>query len=410
MAASSEVPRVTRAVSPHFYILFRAFLGIYLAVHFFALVPVAAQLFSSGGMLPRVEELPTYPFFPNILFIVDQPIAATAFLFLLGVLSLVLASGRSTAIVAVLLWYGWACLVTRNVFIRNPGMPYVGWILLALPFIPTTTTLANGKPWDIPKPLYVTAWILMSLGYTLSGIHKLQSPSWIDGSALKFLFENPLSRPTLMSEFLSSLPEVVLRIQTWGVLFLETSFAFWAAWKPSRRWIWLATVLMHIGIMVTVDFVDLTLGMLMIHLFTFDQRWIPSKRAQQPITVFFDGVCNLCNKTVNALMLEDVSRALRFAPLQGETAAALLPATDRSDLPAGIVVADEHGVSRNSDAVIRICEALGGVWRLAALAKFLPRSLREGLYLLIARNRYQLLGKRDTCRFPTPEERSLFLP
>ena len=53
---------------------------------------------------------------------------------------------------------------------------------------------------------------------------------------------------------------------------------------------------------------------------------------------------------------------------------------------------------------------MGGVWRPAALAKLLPRSLREGLYLLIARNRYQLLGKRDTCRLPTPEERSLFLP
>lgn len=398
--------------SPYYFLLFRALLGFYLAVHFFMLVPYAWQLFSSEGMIPRAADLPTYPFFPNVLFVVDSPAFATAFLVALGGLSLLLAVGRFPRLVPLLLWYGWACLVTRNVFIRNPGMPYVGWLLLALPLIPAVIPKGPSVPgqrWAIPRPIFVVAWLLLALGYSISGLHKLQSPSWIEGVALLRLVENPLSRPTLAGDFILSLPPLAIQLGTWLALGLEVSFAFFALFKRTRPWIWLALVGMHLNIMFVVDFIDLTLGMIMIHLFTFDQRWVPAKPAKGPLIVFFDGVCNLCNGFVDGLMREDQGGALKYASLQGETARSVgLKIPDGPNASVVVVEGDRH--YGESDAILRIMEALGGVWRVLAIAKVFPKGLRDRAYYLVARNRYTLFGKRESCRLPTPEERALFLP
>lgn len=394
--------------SPHYFLLFRCLFGLYLAVHFFTLVPYAWQLFSNVGMIPKAGDLPTYPFFPNVLFWLDAPAFATAFVFALGALSLLLAVGKWPRLVPLLLWYGWACLVTRNVFIRNPGMPYVGWLLLALPLIPAVHS-TPGR-WTLPRPIYVCAWLLLALGYSLSGIHKLQSPSWIDGVALLRLVENPLSRPTFLGQIILGLPPLAVQLGTWFTLGLEVSFAVFALWRRSRPWIWLALVGMHLNIMFVVDFVDLTLGMIMIHLFTFDQRWIPARPAVAPLVVFFDGVCNLCNGFVDALMREDQEEVLKYASLQGDTARSLgLGIPEGEGAKASVVVVEGDRRYTESDAVLRIMAALGGVWRLGTIAQVLPKGLRDSAYHWVARNRYRLFGRRDSCRLPTAAERRFFL-
>ncbi len=59
---------------------------------------------------------------------------------------------------------------------------------------------------------------------------------------------------------------------------------------------------------------------------------------------------------------------------------------------------------RDSDAVLRIYEGLGWPWRVAALARLVPRPLRDPVYRLVARNRYRLFGRRETCWLPSAEE------
>lgn len=134
-----------------------------------------------------------------------------------------------------------------------------------------------------------------------------------------------------------------------------------------------------------------------------------NRNVQNPI-IFFDGVCGLCNSVVSVLLRADTNHLFRFAPLQGETARALLPPL--SDDPGiwSLVYLDEQGVHEQSDGALLIARRLGGAWSLLGVIRFLPRGVRDGLYRVIARNRYRWFGKREACRIPTAEERARFLP
>lgn len=125
--------------------------------------------------------------------------------------------------------------------------------------------------------------------------------------------------------------------------------------------------------------------------------------------MFFDGVCNLCNTTVDFLIRRDKKRLLRYSPLQGETAARLLTPEQRGDLRS-FVLLDHEGTFVRSTGALRTLAKLGGVWSLAKVLLIVPRFIRDAVYNAIATGRYRLWGKRDSCRVATPEERSLFLP
>lgn len=126
--------------------------------------------------------------------------------------------------------------------------------------------------------------------------------------------------------------------------------------------------------------------------------------------VFFDGVCGLCNWSVDFLLRRDTRRRLWFAPLQGETAAARLGTRPDQDYST-IVLLDAGQRWERSDAVARILQHIGGIWGLAGwLLHVIPRPLRNLGYRIVASNRYSLFGKKSACRMPTPEERSRFLP
>jgi len=126
--------------------------------------------------------------------------------------------------------------------------------------------------------------------------------------------------------------------------------------------------------------------------------------------VYFDGVCGMCSQSVNVIMAWDRRAVFRFAPLQGETAAARLPEADTRQL-ASLVVESDGRLSRKSSAVVRILWQLGWSGRLAGtLLWLIPLPLRNLGYRLVAENRYQWFGKKETCRMPTPTERARFLP
>ena len=123
--------------------------------------------------------------------------------------------------------------------------------------------------------------------------------------------------------------------------------------------------------------------------------------------VFFDGVCGLCNGFVDFLVQHDRTRVLRYAPLQGTTAAQVERLPRRFD---SVVVVHGHQVLVKSDAALTVLSRLGGVWRLTAVVRVIPRALRDSVYDLIARNRYRWFGKHEACRIPTADEAAWFLP
>jgi predicted DCC family thiol-disulfide oxidoreductase YuxK len=169
------------------------------------------------------------------------------------------------------------------------------------------------------------------------------------------------------------------------------------------------------------------------------QNQLASQSVAHPV-LLYDGVCGLCNRMVQFVLRRDPAGVFRFASLQSELAASILTRHGLAahDLDTVYVVAnyeqpDEHLLSR-SEAVIFVLQHMGAAelrsggqpgaavptqgtgrvsisfWRLAArILQVVPRSLREWGYRMVARNRYRIFGRYETCPMPTEEARSRFL-
>jgi predicted DCC family thiol-disulfide oxidoreductase YuxK len=407
--------------SPYQFAAFRTVLGAYLAWHFAWLVPWATEMFSSKGVLPDAKVMPSYGYFPNVLFWVDTPAFATTFLAFLSMVALAFAAGVRRRWAALVLWYGWACLLGRQPFIANPGVPYIGLLLLLCAALPSgepwSVTFGKAperspRDWEMPRFVYVGVWVLMAVGYTVSGLHKLESPSWRDGTAIGWLAANPLARDTFLRQILAAMPEWVIALETWGALALELFFAPLALFAATRKLVWLLMVMMHLGILCIVDFADLTIGVLMVHLFTFDERWLPAPRpGVSPIVVFYDGVCGLCDGFVQFVLEEDRAGAMKFATLQGDLAKQTLPPGAASAAVETIAVKTADGrILERSTGVLHVVRHMGGMWRVLGVLGFVcPRVVRDAAYRFVAGIRYQVFGKLEACRIPTPGERARFL-
>lgn len=130
---------------------------------------------------------------------------------------------------------------------------------------------------------------------------------------------------------------------------------------------------------------------------------------EHPI-ILFDAQCVLCSANAQFVLRRDRARRFRLASMQGEVGEALFRAhgIDPAD-PDTILVVEGARVRRDSDAVLAIWTGLGWPWRAAGLLRFVPRPLRDRVYRLVARNRYRLFGRRETCWIPDPADRDRVL-
>ena len=130
-----------------------------------------------------------------------------------------------------------------------------------------------------------------------------------------------------------------------------------------------------------------------------------------PSIILFDGVCNLCNASVQFIIKRDTAHVFRFAALQSHTGQSLLEQLKRDTTTFDtIILIENEQIYTKSTAALRIARQFGGIWRVADALLYIPTIIRDAVYGLIARNRYTLFGKQDTCWIPTPELKALFLP
>lgn len=130
--------------------------------------------------------------------------------------------------------------------------------------------------------------------------------------------------------------------------------------------------------------------------------------SSSPRIVYFDGYCGVCNRFIDFLIRHDPQARLKYAPLQGTTAHARLPANLITSLST-VVYENEGRLSVESTAALEVIAATGGWRTLARVFLLVPRFLRDAVYRWVANHRYLFAGRRETCRLPTPEERALFL-
>jgi predicted DCC family thiol-disulfide oxidoreductase YuxK len=140
---------------------------------------------------------------------------------------------------------------------------------------------------------------------------------------------------------------------------------------------------------------------------------VPSA-ASQAETLFYDGHCALCHRSVLFVLKHDRSgNAFRFAPLQGPTFQARVPADRRAGLPDSIIVLTEQGsLLVRSNAFLHILRRLGGAWKtLGGVLAVIPRPVRDAVYDFIARVRDRVFGTRqDWCPVVPPDLRARFDP
>jgi predicted DCC family thiol-disulfide oxidoreductase YuxK len=128
--------------------------------------------------------------------------------------------------------------------------------------------------------------------------------------------------------------------------------------------------------------------------------------------VLFDGVCNLCDRTVQFIIDHDPAARFRFAAQQSTAGAALLA---EHGIPVGqgtadsVILVDGAKVLTDSTAVLRILAGFAGPWRFVGMLRIVPRPIRDVVYRIVARYRYRWFGRADECRIPTPELRARFL-
>ena len=126
--------------------------------------------------------------------------------------------------------------------------------------------------------------------------------------------------------------------------------------------------------------------------------------------VLFDGVCNLCNSSVQFIIKRDKKKQFRFASLQGNYGQAFLK---KYNLPAdnfnSFILLEDDKIYTRSTGALRMLKHLGSGWRLFYGLIILPKFIRDGVYNWVARNRYKWFGKKDECMIPTPDLKARFL-
>jgi predicted DCC family thiol-disulfide oxidoreductase YuxK len=126
--------------------------------------------------------------------------------------------------------------------------------------------------------------------------------------------------------------------------------------------------------------------------------------------ILFDGVCNMCNASVNFIIDRDKANKFKFASLQSETGKNLLVKFQKdAEKLDSVVLITQGKLYDKSSAALKIASMLPLPYPLSILFRVFPKALRDIVYDYIAKNRYKWFGKKDACRIPDAETKSRFL-
>ena len=126
--------------------------------------------------------------------------------------------------------------------------------------------------------------------------------------------------------------------------------------------------------------------------------------------ILFDGICNFCNSSINFVIDHDPEKHFKFVPLQSEIGQNILIKFHKNtkDFNSVILLKDNQ-LYEKSDAALEITKHLSGFWKYLSVFRILPTFFLNFFYDIVAKNRYRIFGKSDSCRMPTAELKERFL-
>lgn len=127
--------------------------------------------------------------------------------------------------------------------------------------------------------------------------------------------------------------------------------------------------------------------------------------------ILFDGVCNLCDASVQYVIKHDKNNVFRYTALQSEVGQFIIKKfnVDTSKTDSILLYSPENTIFYKSTAALKIASKLGFPRNLMAIFLIVPTFIRNFVYDFIAKNRYKWYGKKEECMIPTPELKSKFL-
>jgi predicted DCC family thiol-disulfide oxidoreductase YuxK len=133
------------------------------------------------------------------------------------------------------------------------------------------------------------------------------------------------------------------------------------------------------------------------------------KIVYQPL-ILFDGVCNLCNSSIQYIIKYDKHNKFKFASLQSDAAKDILLQFNQnnSDLNSIILIVGDE-IYKKSSAILRLLKILGGLHSILYIFMIVPKPIRNWVYDYVAKNRYKWYGKKESCMIPTKELKSKFI-
>lgn len=121
--------------------------------------------------------------------------------------------------------------------------------------------------------------------------------------------------------------------------------------------------------------------------------------------IIFDGICGLCNTSVDILIALDTHRRFKYTSVQGEFVKTL----DIEQDIDSIIFYEDRTLYYKSTAILKILKSLGGIWVIVNIFYLIPRVVRDFVYDVIAKYRYNIFGKMESCRVPNKDEEELFI-
>ncbi len=247
--------------SLRYFKYFRIALGLFSIYYFLSLVPYASELFGSQGVIAYVFRRSLYS------------MSTELWIFLLvfaSVCSLLFAIGYERSRMSIILWACVACVLNENPLLSSFTLSNLGILFIAMALTPDEAV----KVWYMPKFLHQAIGYFLAISYSSSGITKLSSSYWRSGGAIEKMLTSPRARDLFLNDWILLLPSQVFTVLTYIFLFSEIVFLPGYFFKRTRKYVWLAILLMNLGIGSLTQLTKLSTSLIFLHFFVFQPEWI----------------------------------------------------------------------------------------------------------------------------------------